>query len=67
MQKAINTLVSRIEKLNEEFKKSQKLSEEPELVSDYEFAINDMVNIESEIIELQFAINTLKDIKVKPV
>ena len=65
MQKAINTLTSRIERLNEEFKKSEKISDEPELLSDYEFALNDMANIELEILELQFAINILKDVKTK--
>ena len=65
MQKAINTLTSRIERLNEEFKKAEKISDEPELLSDYEFALNDMANIESEIIELQYAISILKDQKLK--
>lgn len=65
MQKAINTLTARIEMLNEEFKKAEKISDEPELLSDYEFALNDMANIELEIIELQFAINILKDVKTK--
>ena len=65
MQKAINTLTARIERLNEEFKKAEKISDEPELLSDYEFALNDMANIEAEIIELQYAINILKDLKPK--
>ncbi len=65
MQKAINTLVARIEKLNEAFDKAEKISDEPELLTDYEFALNDMANIELEIIELQFAINVLKDVKIK--
>ena len=65
MQKAINTLTARIERLNEEFKKAEKISDEPEFLSDYEFALNDMANIETEIIELQFAINSLKDLNPK--
>ena len=65
MQKAINTLTARIERLNEEFKKAEKIIDEPELLSDYEFALNDMANIETEIIELKFAINSLKDLNPK--
>ena len=63
MEKAINTLTARIEKLNEKFKKAEKISDEPELLIDYEFALNDMANIKSEIIQLQSAINILKDVK----
>lgn len=66
MQKAINALTSRIERLNEEFKKAEKISEEPEMLTDYEFALNDMGNIELEIIEIQKAINILKDVKPHP-
>ena len=65
MQKAINTLTARIKILNEAFDKVEKISDEPELLMDYEFALNDMANIELEIIELQFAINVLKDVKIK--
>ena len=60
MQKAINTLSARIERLNEEFKKAEKISDEPEMLCDYEFALNDMANIEIEILELQSAIKLLK-------
>jgi len=60
MQKAINRLTTRIEKLNKEFKVSEKISDNPELTIDYEFAINNMINIQSEIIELQAAISILK-------
>ena len=63
MKKAINTLTTRIERLNKEFNKAEKISNEPELLSDYEFALNNMENIKSEIIELQSAINILKDVK----
>lgn len=59
MQKAINTLTARIEALNKEFLKAEKRSDEPEMLSDYEFSINDMGNIQTEIMELQFAINIL--------
>lgn len=65
MQKAINTLTARIEKLNDAFDKAEKISDEPELLTDYEFALNDMANIELEIIELKSAINVLKDVKIK--
>jgi len=60
MQKAINRLSKRIEKLNKEFKMSEKISDNPELTINYEFAINNMINIQSEIIELQAAISILK-------
>ena len=65
MQRGINTLVARIEKLNEEFKKAEKRSDEPEMLTDYEFALNDMANIELEIMELQLCIKILEDSKNK--
>ena len=65
MQKAINTLTAKIKILNEAFDKAEKISDEPELLMDYEFALNDMANIELEIMELQYAINVLKDVKIK--
>lgn len=61
MQKAIKTLEKRIELLNIEHSKAQKISDEPEMLCDYEFAINDMANIEAEIIELQSAIKILNE------
>lgn len=62
-KKAIKAIEKRIEALNDEFKKAKERAEEPEMVCDYEFAINDMANIELEIIELQQAIMILNNDK----
>ena len=59
MNRAINTLKARIEKINERIKESEKVADEPEMLCDYEFAINDVANCELEIIELQEAIKIL--------
>jgi len=65
MQKVINILTARIKELNGAFDKAEKVLDEPELMTDYEFALNDIANIELDIIELQIAINILKDEKIK--
>lgn len=59
MKKAIKTLEKRIEQLNNKVKEAEKAMEEPEMLSDYEFALTDAANAESEIIEHQKAIELL--------
>lgn len=59
MNRAINTLKAKIEKINERITEAEKVAEEPEMVCDYTFAINDLANYELEIIELQEAIQIL--------
>lgn len=59
MKKAIKAIESRILALNKELKAVEKIIEEPEMLSDYEFARNDAGNIELEIIELNQAIEIL--------
>ena len=59
MNIAIKILLKRIQILNKELEKAEINLEEPELISDYYFAMNDLINIESEILELQKAIKIL--------
>lgn len=59
MKKAIKAIEGRILALNKELKSVEKIIEEPEMLSDYEFARNDAGNIELEIIELNQAIEIL--------
>ena len=59
MNKAINTLKARIQKIEERMAETQRVIDEPEMTRDYEFAINDMGNYELEIMELQKAIKIL--------
>ena len=61
MNRAINTLKARIEKINERIKESEKIVDEPEMLCDYEFAMNDLANYELEIMELQKAIQILSE------
>lgn len=65
MQKAINILTARIEKLNIKIDQSQKIADHPEMMCDYEFAINDIGNCKLEIQELSEAIFYLNYIKPK--
>jgi len=58
-KKAIKVIERHIEQLNKNFKEAEKRAEEPEMVCDYEFSLNEMANIELEIIEMQFAIKKL--------
>jgi len=64
MNIAIKILLKKIQILNKELEKAQINLEEPELTSDYYFAMNDLINIESEILELQKAIKILLQQKV---
>ena len=59
MNRAIKTLINSIEKLQERMKSVEKDIDEPEMLSDYEFSINEMGNLESEVIEHQKAITIL--------
>ncbi len=63
MNRAINVLKNRIGSLNECIKDSQKVVDEPEMLCDYEFAMNDIANYELEILELQKAIQILLKVK----
>lgn len=62
MKKAIKTLEAKIERLNYELQKYEKKMDESEMLIDYDFALNDYVNIELEIIEHQQAIKVLNDL-----
>jgi hypothetical protein len=64
MKQAIKVLEKRIELLNKEWDKKDSQFKNCEMVCDYEFLSNDLVNIELEIIELQEAIKILND-KIK--
>lgn len=48
-----------IEKINTEMDKTQLIIDEPELMSDYHFAMADMANFEMDVMELQKAIEIL--------
>lgn len=61
MKQAIKILEARIEKLNQEMEKTEKIIDEPEMLSDYHFAMADMANFEMEIIELTEAIKILNE------
>ena len=59
MLKAIKILQNRIEVLNKEIIRVEKIADEPEMLCDYEFAMNDLGNLELEIMELLSAIKVL--------
>ncbi len=63
MIKAIKVLEKRIGELNQEIETAQKIVDEPEMISDYHFAMNHQANCEVEIIELQTAIKILNNKK----
>ena len=62
MNIAITVLRKRIELLNKEYAEIEKTLDEPEMMSDYIFAMNDLVNISYECVELQHAIRILEGI-----
>jgi len=67
MKQAIKVLEKRIELLNKEYEKKDKQFEDCEMVCDYDFLQNDLINMELEIIELQKAIELLnKVVNYKP-
>ena len=59
MIKAIKILENRIKVLNKEIIRVEKIADEPEMLCDYEFAMNDLGNLELEIMELLSAIQVL--------
>ena len=59
MNRAIKAIQHRIEIINEAMKVAEKTMDEPEMLSDYEFALNDLANYELELMELQEAITLL--------
>ena len=61
MKQAIKVLEKRIELLNKEYEKKDKQIEDFVTISEYEFLMCDLENIELEIIELQNAIKCLND------
>ena len=61
MQLAINILQKRITEINERIKEAQKIADEPEMLCDIEFAMNDIGNYELNIIEICEAIQILKN------
>lgn len=61
MKQAIKVLEKRIELLNKEYDKKEKQVEDFVTISEYEFLMCDLANIELEIIELQGAIKILND------
>ena len=61
MKQAIKVLEKRIELLNKEYEKKDKRIEDFVTISEYEFLMCDLANIELEIIELQKAIKLLND------
>ena len=67
MKQAIKVLEKRIELLNKEYEKKDKQIEDFVTISEYEFLMCDLANIELEIIELQNAIELLnKVVNYKP-
>lgn len=63
MRQAIRVLEARAEKVRQDIERSQKIADNPEMLSDYEFAINDIANSELELIELGEAIKVLNNHK----
>ena len=61
MKKAIRVLEKRIELLNDLLEKLDKKFDDCEMVSDYQFLMNDVTNAKLEIIELQTAIKLIND------
>lgn len=59
MKKAIKVIEKRVELLNIEYSKKDKLLEENQTISEYEFLHSDLVNIELELIELEEAVKIL--------
>ena len=57
--KAIRCIEKRIEELNKEIALSEKIMDEPELMSDYHFASSDITNFNNEIYELRNTIQHL--------
>ena len=65
MKQAIKTLGNRIDLLYREIDIAEKQMEEPEMLCEIEFAMNDIANFQREIEELQEAIKILNKHKIK--
>ena len=65
MNQAIKTLIARITVLNQEIERREKEMEEPEMLCDIEFAMNDLLNFHCEIKELLEAIKILNNHKIE--
>ena len=61
MKQAIKTLEKRINLLHQKIDESQVAVDEPEMVCEYTFAMADIANWKSEIMELQEAIKILNN------
>lgn len=61
MKRAIRILEQVIEKINVEMAKTQKAIDEPEMQCDYIFAMADMANFESDVIQITKAIEILNN------
>ena len=61
MLKVIKILQNRIEVLNKQIIRVEKIADEPEMMCDYEFARSDLANFELEKLNLQSAIQTLSE------
>lgn len=59
MNYAVKALESRIAQINKRIDEAQLIADEPEMLCDYEFAMNDIWNYQTEIIELEKAIKIL--------
>lgn len=59
MKRAIKTLQVRIETLYGRIAEAEYTVDNPEMMSDYHFAMNDLENLRSEVEELQEAIRIL--------
>lgn len=60
MNKAIKVLTNRIEKLNQEYVRLEEY-DDFEMAIEFEFVLNDMVNIQNEVSELANAIKILDE------
>lgn len=65
MKQAIRTLSTRINILYQEIERCEKWMEEPEMLCEIEFAMNDIANFQREIEELQEAIKILNNHQIK--
>jgi hypothetical protein len=61
MQIAINHLQKKVEELNQRITEAEKVMDEPEMLCDYEFAMNDISNYRFSIMQICQAIEILKN------
>lgn len=65
MKQAIKILGNRIGIIYQEIERCEKLMEEPEMLCEIEFAMNDILNFQREIEELQEAIKILNNHQIE--